>query len=162
VIWWRQLITTKTRALSRASCTYCKRQDGEKHEFLVTEIIHQPTGLTNTVIVHRRAPQASSDDDSVTHTSHKISSKVAHNLVRIGGIKELHDITRDFRPFKILSTRTFTSPPSLLEFAILIVVVHEHAPRYDIIQHQSCWYSDTIWQVLGNNKYTLHTKESKD
>jgi hypothetical protein len=143
------------------SIEYCKRQDGKKHEFLVTEIVHQPTGLRNTVIVDR-APQASSDNDSVTHASHKISSQVAaHDQVRIGGSEELYDITHGFQPFEILSTRTFTSPPSLLELAVLVVVVHEHAPLYDIIQHQCYWYSDTVWRVLGNDKYGPCTKESK-
>jgi hypothetical protein len=107
------------------SIKYCKCQDGKKHEILVTEIVHQPTGLTNTVIVDH-APQASSNNDSVTHASNKISSQVAaHDQVRIGGSEELHDITHGFQPFEILLTHTFTSPPSLLEPAVLVVVVHE-------------------------------------
>ena len=146
------------------SISYCKRQERKKHEFLVAEILHQRTGLKNQVIVDR-SPQPSSDGDrdSAARASSKISSQVAaHDQIRISGCEELRAITHDFQPFIILATRTFTSPPSLLEFAVLVVVVHEHAPVYDVIQHQCYWYSDTVWRALGNDRYGPQTKESKD
>ena len=37
---------------------------------------------------------------------------------------------------KILLTLTFMKSPLLLEFALLLVVVHKYAPLYDVVQHQ--------------------------
>jgi hypothetical protein len=58
-----------------------------------------------------------------------------------------------FKPYKVMATLSFENPPSLLKFAVLLIVVHQHAPFYDIMQYQCYWYCDTIWRVLEHPKY---------
>ena len=141
---------------------YYKCINRKKHEFLVAHIYHQPSGHTAKVLVDRSPEGVSLDGNPAEHASRKASSKVgAHDQIRILGTQATKKLTDDFEPFKILSTLTFTKPPSLLEFALLLVVVHRHAPLYDVVDHQCYWYSDTVWRALGNAKYGPIKAESK-
>lgn len=141
---------------------YYKCIKGKEHEFLVASINHTPSGHTATVLMDRSPECVSTNGNQVEHASRKASSKVpAHDQIRVQGTKAVNDVTHDFKPIILLATLTFTRPPSLLEFGLLLDVVHNHAPQYDVVYHQCYWYCDTTFRTLQNMKYEPNKVETK-
>lgn len=143
---------------------YCKCSNGKKHEFLAVHIYHCHSDRTAILIVDR-TPDCTSEVDKLegqspssghgAHGFRKSSSRApAHDQVMVHGTQDSKSAgMRIFQPYKLLATLSFQSPPSLLEFAVLLIVVHQHAPYYDVLQHQCYWYCDTIWRALEDSKY---------
>jgi hypothetical protein len=55
-----------------------------------------------------------------------------------------------YGPYKKLRTLPFSSasPPSALEVSTLLSVVHRQASAYDVYEHESHWFADTVWRSL--------------
>ncbi|KAG1759223.1 hypothetical protein EDD22DRAFT_782863 [Suillus occidentalis] len=55
-----------------------------------------------------------------------------------------------YGPHKKLRTLPFSSatPPSALEVSILLSVIHRQASAYDVYEHESHWFADTVWRSL--------------
>ena len=141
---------------------YHKCSNGKKHEFLAVHIHHRHSDHTAVLVVDRTPDSPSEVNNEqlpssghVAHSFTKSSSHArAHDQVLVRGTRDSEAAwMRIFEPHKLMATLSFGNPPSLLEFAVLLIVVHQHASFYDILQYQCYWYCDTIWRVLERPKY---------
>lgn len=133
---------------------------GEKHhEFLLIHIVHLGTGARAKVRIDRAAKRTESEISSSNGSRHssEICSSTAlayDKAVIVGDGRGAVDITRKMEPFDLLSKVTYpTRQPTLTDLSTLLIVVHEHAPNYDVVDHQCYWFAHTVWQVLCGPAY---------
>jgi hypothetical protein len=132
---------------------YFKCREDKQHEFLVIEIEHDKTKLVARVLVDRAPENPSGNEPSSKRPSQMVSSLIpAHDMIRIQGSRS-SSLTRDFIPCDRLATLSFGQRPTLLHLTAVLGVVHQHAPYYDLYNHQCYWFADTIWGILSSTCY---------
>jgi len=125
--------------------SYFKDRKPSFHEFLLMEIMH-PCSVQVSLAITERTPKESDHYTSKQALSPSIYGRAAaHDTVRLpagphiskrSSRNKLAELT--FEPNKL----------PLLNLAILLTVVSQHAPNYDVWDYQCYWYADTIYQSV--------------
>jgi hypothetical protein len=128
---------------------YCKCSNGKKHKFLAVHIHYRHSNHTATLITDH-TPNTLPE---INNGQLPLSGHGAHSFAKSSSYAQAHDQvlvhgTWDseaagmhiFEPYKVIATLSFGNPFFLLEFAVLLIVVHQHAPFYHILQYQYYWY----------------------
>ena len=143
--------------------TYLKFKGRKRflHEFLLIKIVHGSSGQALCVLTER-SPQkgatATSRDDrrcSNQMIAHSVSGRVAaKDAVQVVGDDHISQLVSSCDK---LAELTF-DPGKLrpLNLAILLTVVSNYAPDYDILDYQCYWYAATIYQ---SSKDLFHPSE---
>ncbi|KAG2336294.1 hypothetical protein BDR05DRAFT_971147 [Suillus weaverae] len=138
---------------------FCKCSNGVRHEFLVLYFGHWIDGSSAeaVVCVDRTVKLRTQDENSAKQFPGLVSSRSSEPsqaLDSIAMIGSPHDaesrLIQSQGPYKRLCTLRFppSSAPSALEVSTILLLVHQQAPSYDLIESHCFWFSDSVWRSL--------------
>ena len=109
------------------------------------EIMH-PCSVQSSLAVTKHTPKESNHYTSKQALSLSISGRVpAHDTVQLPAGPH---ISKQSSPNKLAELTFKPNKLPLLNLAILLTVVSQHAPNYDIWDYQCYWYADMIYQSV--------------
>ena len=125
--------------------SYFKDRKPSFHEFILVEIMH-PCSVQSSLAITERTPKESDHYTSKQALSPSISGRVpAHDTVRLPAGPH---ISKRSSPNKLAELTFEPDKLPLLKLAILLTVVSQYAPNYDVWDYQCYWYADTIYQSI--------------
>ncbi|KAG1896787.1 uncharacterized protein F5891DRAFT_1245792 [Suillus fuscotomentosus] len=146
--------------------TFCKARKRKQHEFIVLYFRHWNVLVPATaVMVVDRAAKTSSKKNGysapIAHSSGIISPAALQTLAFdsvsqvITPIKdtqaEIRKCLRErYGKYKELCNHTFSdnsARPSATQISVLLSVISQHAPNYNLYRFQCYWFAMTIWEA---------------
>jgi hypothetical protein len=123
-----------------------KCRSGKQHEFLLIHVQHPSSRVAQLCL--DRSPKPSGHASSGNTFFMVSSSRLpAHDRIFVPADGTEWNVTQEFGHCRRLRTLTFpTRKPSLIEFAILLLVAVEDDYQ---LYHRSCyWFAGLMWEVL--------------
>ncbi|KAG2093731.1 uncharacterized protein F5147DRAFT_720590, partial [Suillus discolor] len=159
---WQTLIMSNRLSLQCGlkRVVYCKCNHNKQHEFLLLHFHHwdYSESAVAAVVIERIPKQDPRNNSSsrLIHTSNLISPSAsetaAEDIVHTSrqGSSFPQYLADTYAPFTKLCTLDFSplACPSAAQVSILLSVVNQHAPYYDLYENQCYWSSFTVWETL--------------
>ncbi|KAG2123309.1 hypothetical protein BD769DRAFT_915502 [Suillus cothurnatus] len=141
--------------------SFCKATKSKQHEFIVLHFRHCDPSVTATArLIVDRAPNTSQRNNSYFKHSSSIASSSALHTSALDSIlitsNTVHLETRlckIYGSYKELCTLTFPATsksacPSATQISVLLSVISQHAPDYQLCKFQCYWFANTIWETI--------------
>lgn len=175
---WKSLLLhsdSPTRcALERL--TFCKARRRKQHEFIVLYFRHWLLAATAVLVVDRAVKPSSKRNGYFTPITHSlgVTSPSALQTPAADSVFRLITLNKDtgnsgiekylrerHGSYKELCNLTFSAMsvrPSATQISVLLAVISQHAPNYNVYQFQCYWFARTIWeatkQLCPDSEYT--------
>lgn len=133
------------------SASFHKRHKRKKHEFILVKI-RQP-GYEDYPAVICLERVSNEDSSSIDIASPSLDEEFASDRIIRGGERGDDYFTGPHisltKPSEKLADLTFSDPSfSVVDLAVLLKVVHEHKPNYNLYSSQCYWFAAVIWVCL--------------
>jgi hypothetical protein len=141
--------------------SFCKATKNKQHEFIVLHFRHWDPSVTATArLIVDRGPNTSQKNNSYFKHSSSIASSSALHTSALDSIlitsNTVHLETRlckIYGSYKELCTLTFPATsksacPSATQISVLLSVISQHAPDYQLCKFQCYWFASTIWETI--------------
>jgi len=161
-VWKRVLLESNVYSwCALEQLSFCKATKSKRHEFIVLHFRHWDPSVTATArLIVDRAPNTSQRNNSYFKHSSSIASSSALHTSALDSIlitsNTVHLETRlckIYGSYKELCTLTFPATsksacPSATQISVLLSVISQHAPDYQLCKFQCYWFASTIWETI--------------